>query len=101
MEKNVSDKIRRLYELYEQPMYRIAFAKIPVNKRNNKHDYTVGSDTANETLNRLFRADLRTKMRFSEECSSKICTAVCKPGSTKCDKQQENSSRYSCHIREF
>ncbi len=26
MEKNVSDKIRRLYELYEQPMYRIAFA---------------------------------------------------------------------------
>jgi len=26
MDKNRSDKIRRLYELYEQPMYRIAFA---------------------------------------------------------------------------
>lgn len=26
MDKNASDKIRRLYELYEQPMYRIAFA---------------------------------------------------------------------------
>ena len=85
MDKNASDKIRRLYELYEQPMYRIAFAVL---KRTESAE-----DAVSEAFLRLIKHIGRIGEPDSEQTKRYVVKVIKSTSITKYRKQKRSIER--------
>lgn len=80
MDKSVSEKIRQLYELYEQPMYRIAFAVL---KRSEPAE-----DAVSEAFLRLMKHIGRIGDPGSEETKRYVVKVIKSTSVTQYRKQK-------------
>ncbi|MBO4876773.1 MAG: sigma-70 family RNA polymerase sigma factor [Ruminococcus sp.] len=85
MDKNASDKIRRLYELYEQPMYRIAFAVL---KRTESAE-----DAVSEAFLRLIKHIGRIGDPDSEQTKRYVVKVIKSTSITQYRKQKRSLER--------